>query len=1602
MNIYNIFDSIGIIVDAKLKDLQFDRTLQCEVCDISQLQQGKCGVWYGNEKLIANTHDFSLKVQDTVYVGIPQNDISNAYIISKKFSTASAMSSDAFVSMYAYSTNARYALNKDVSAKNVYWSSGDEEYKVIDDINPYNSVKLKVSFEVKNFTRTDMEGNYGIKFYIKTVENIGQTDEYCILHENTFNSSQMNLLNQYYYNGAIEQEVFFDISTLKNIIGMRLVVYTDEDLYNNEEIIASNISVEFGYRVTDNMINTPYIYTQQSNAFGLEDNDNAFELYLRWITNANNSYQIYTYPLISSNEISYPDGIFIKWYQRTDETSDWVELPNMQNQFICNHTVSLFAKQSEYQCKILYYPIENDAPVEKTSNIITFLNAHEQRKDIFQNVTIKSNTNTQLSNIYNADGKIIDIKSLLSGINLYVNATFNPSILTTNSNLICKGIWRFPIQNSILVYRVLETDDINITDTDIELTKFFTFGTDRATVDKTFEHVLDTITIYLNEYYLPNYSNNTITFELQLLQDEQILQKDIQTITFDITKEGHSKKDNILFIALKDPDNNLRYAIEPEETLTAIATLYNSNGEPLDMSDGEIVWKWLYRPEEKLTRNFLNLASYYNSAVAHISAGKMPTTNTTNIYDLGFVLMAEYQIKNDKNEIVKKVVDYLPIAINNSNSIDYSFNCSILEGPTHITYDSSGGNATAQQAPYSLYAQIRSATNDIGYEKIEGIMWECRAQGSTDEQALSFYPSLLKLHDGYWLSPNRTYTKEANNHFTLCAYSVKSSPSPDIEYYPQPVWIQPIIIDQLNTFSSYIDNWDGSFKIDESGNTLMAGRLGAGRKETDGTFSGVLMGDWIEKVNDQSITESGIYGFDHGIQSYGLKENGNAFFGKSGSGRINFNGNEGVIYSDNFNGIFAASGNILTIDEESFTYRGVGGPETQYYQKPMFDVDEAPFNEYIMFNGLLKNPDAVNNMQILYAQDEKTPNPLRFDTDNIPVVMGGYNSMMGDWLLYPRAGLKRGHAYTVSFDIINKILGAYDAGTQSGGARILSSDETHYEYKCVNNSMDAIKKAIQEEWFPKKDEYGKDLNGVTFPDYYEIQFIVDCYGKPVGIEMQDFIQLLDKSDPVTVSGQTYQSYAPSLSWPEDRCSSNFDYTNYRLCARQHVSLGTFVVNPNHSKGADIPKEAASILYADHAKAGDKKFDIEFTDIDIDQNMQKINMSFYASDDYEQIMFNTSYVVIAHFAANTKFYPPDNARWNNAEKNDYTTVYTSVPCYISKGSKKQVVDFWQTSNTFTNLPRLFLIKNVMLQEYVPNIVEPVKIETKYYNTYGYKIGKCTNYLGVLVDDLNSAENLKYIPPQIIEPDKAIFNQQIQYNTLTGETLFRDYGTHGTYFNLRTGELITNNAILREDCKIYGTIYSNKISNFDMPSINLHNIIQHTGDETRGCFEIFNYNDINGAYLPRNITGEIGDEKIEINDYNDTALAIVGQNNSGGSGGGNMVFGFVPFGYNTEDQQFNGLTIPSSASSKIYYKNIMDSKNIIGGYITLYSTLEKRALILDKDSDAVTCSNVPTYTLGLTAQTLDLSGIGQIKINDNIYSLEFIDGLLSARAGQTNNS
>jgi hypothetical protein len=118
-------------------------------------------------------------------------------------------------------------------------------------------------------------------------------------------------------------------------------------------------------------------------------------------------------------------------------------------------------------------------------------------------------------------------------------------------------------------------------------------------------------------------------------------------------------------------------------------------------------------------------------------------------------------------------------------------------------------------------------------------------------------------------------------------------------------WRQPLIILQDQYSSELLNEWDGSLQIDNSKNAILSAMLVAGAKNGENQFTGVVMGE-IGDLESKVSSDSGILGYHEGAQSFGFKTDGTAFIGKTGGGRIEFDGDTGIIESANYNENFGS------------------------------------------------------------------------------------------------------------------------------------------------------------------------------------------------------------------------------------------------------------------------------------------------------------------------------------------------------------------------------------------------------------------------------------------------------------------------------------------------------------------------------------------------------------------------------------------------------------------------------------------------------------------------------------------------------------------------
>ena len=278
---------------------------------------------------------------------------------------------------------------------------------------------------------------------------------------------------------------------------------------------------------------------------------------------------------------------------------------------------------------------------------------------------------------------------------------------------------------------------------------------------------------------------------------------------------------------------------------------------------------------------------------------------------------------------------------------------------------------------------------------------------------------------------------------------IESGQNAETRYYIKKdtvLWSQPIYSYQDNYPSTTLNKWNGKDIItEEETGIITANGFSAGKKERDNTFTGVILGDWSRSDTDAMITkQTGIYGFNHGKMSYALKDDGTAFFGKDGKGRIYFNGNNTQIYSAQWVALLKDSNNNPVLNS-------TGNYKQQRYGL-MIDVDNGILDSrgegfrktYLapgVFKIIGKNPDPL-----LQQSDEQTI----LEVSDSTYILRSANYYKGQ--LYTQNGYIDGRGLQI--DLNNGKIQGYDFTLTAGADDtkiIIDTENKTFPFKIGNN-----------------------------------------------------------------------------------------------------------------------------------------------------------------------------------------------------------------------------------------------------------------------------------------------------------------------------------------------------------------------------------------------------------------------------------------------------------------------------------------------------------------------------------------------------------------------
>lgn len=488
-----------------------------------------------------------------------------------------------------------------------------------------------------------------------------------------------------------------------------------------------------------------------------------------------------------------------------------------------------------------------------------------------------------------------------------------------------------------------------------------------------------------------------------------------------------------------------------------------------------------------------------------------------------------------------------------------------IEGASTVVYSSSGDNPVYFKNPYRIFD---NATD----KEIKNVVWDVVCYNKKGEIAnadlqIAYAP---KLNKNGALQPSNMFLQDADIYPVIrCRQNGKV------------LWAQSIIMIQNRYPSAMLNEWDGSLVIDEENGTIMSTMVGAGRKNSDNQFEGVLMGDVAAGAgfNVDNGSGIGIYGFHKGAQSFAFLNNGTGFIGKSGCGRILFDGTNSTITSASYKN----GGQGLFIDLDSSPYliardsnrRNLIYLDTNtYYLQSSNYVSNSAGMKINLQNGHIDAYNFKLTSSFLTINSTGSPYFRITNSDGANLI----NITNNDFIIQsPNFNQGKG----LQIDLSDGSIEAYDFTLRGGDTLLISSGGN--PYLSIKNGTNPLLYISKSEFLLQSNNWNGSSKGTqinlyegTFRSYDFYLQTFDSYGKSVIIDGVS-----------SGSGWASDQRAIRLMSTESSCAASLGfngevYAAKRLNLREIFQIETNLDNTkmSHGKneGAIILSETETQLY----------------------------------------------------------------------------------------------------------------------------------------------------------------------------------------------------------------------------------------------------------------------------------------------------------------------------------------------------------------------------------------------------------------------------------------
>lgn len=1148
-----ICTAVDTIVSSKLEGLQYDITKLCTIVDDTQRNKGEYVVSDGSLRFQAFSTDTSFREGNSVLVVIPNGDYNMQKTISGRitatntepFNYTSPMETMVKITGNIFDADDAIVqkgslLANDITIKNNQEIAGTAIgplYKITDQTGLSGFTRLGITADFCSWLNgLDVAtGTYGLKIYIHANTSLNE-EKKPVVYDLTFTNEDM-YGNPYLFEDYFSQEKVFDISNIDEITEIEVYFYQSgnfkdgngnlipyisefegEKVKRPNNLFVDNVCIYLGYDVnafsgetlmlTTNDLTT-YTYQEVEAADGgkIMGNPNPVTMTLRWIHKVNDL----EYQLLNQEQIN-TDKYELRWYHYINNLASSDKYAGIGWELLDGENISLIHeldKDKQYEeFKVIgiikqdptiiqnedgsVTEIENDGLVY-TSNILRFTNENysyssEIDKNTGLSIIFMDETKGNYY-LYNQNGYILNqglgqgytrtMKVMYHGAELVQAPDFNINYIIWYMPFEKSNSERFTDQHTMLV----ASEDYyaeNNGEYKNPLTKQWLYtlsknGTDYVGVKRDFKEndMVLTQSFAIKNQWAQSNANNTVRVIVNINGIDYEASTELK-----FGKAGTQGTNRTLVLEYSSNENAI---IAGQDGAIIEAIMYDYDGTRIGTS-GTYTWDWVN------STSYLSIGENYGSYI------KLNCNTSTVPNDNYSILKCTYSPSDDEGGI--NLTSYLPIAIKDNN---YSH----IEGAREVIYNHQGVPSYYTDA-YILYELDR--TKQVPEYIAVNATWDIRNGENATGVAQSYIPVLKdieKAGEKYKaLSAAPFYLKDYSNKVCVsCSVYNKNTGKWNI------VWSQPILIMQSQYDFAMLNEWDGSLTINEENGTILSTMLGAGRKNDDNTFSGVLIGDVKEGTGlYEAETLTGVYGIHEGVSSFALRENGTATFGKAGLGQIHIDGNESTIKStsrnaDNGTGMLInLNDGIIDIKEsENDTARFT---LTSKNNTVLINVDNSNYylqsDEYSDNNGMKidlsngKIQTAGNNGKVIIEPDSPYLQIQGLYNGNFQNLMyvgtGSYYLQSADYNTNNRKGIQ--------IDLMNgKITGynLYLAGYNSNGQSIVIDSGSSQPLKIGKNfyvdydgTLVCDGATIKNAWIENLKGNGAGSRGVTITENFYV------------------------------------------------------------------------------------------------------------------------------------------------------------------------------------------------------------------------------------------------------------------------------------------------------------------------------------------------------------------------------------------------------------------------------------------------------------------------------------------------------------------------------------